>query len=140
PAPNEPRAAVRLLPKVHAAAVLQGPREARSMAIVVVPMSSSHPIQARSVARPRRSRRSFAAWPLLLLGPACASYPQRTEHAYADFEGGQLSQAYDAYAKTKTTGSEFLSGAEAGTVALAAGRWDDAVSQFDRSMVVAQDA
>jgi len=71
---------------------------------------------------------------------SCASYPERTQLAYADFERGHLSQAYDAYTNRKTTGSEFLSGAEAGTVALANGQWDDAVQQFGRAMSVVEDA
>lgn len=85
------------------------------------------------------ARRAVFAVVLSLSAPACATYPQRTELAYAEFERGHLSQAYDAYTSRKTTGSEFLSGAEAGTVALADGRWDDAVQQFERAMSVVED-
>lgn len=85
------------------------------------------------------ARRVVLAVALSLSATACATYPQRTELAYAEFERGHLSQAYDAYTSRKTTGSEFLSGAEAGTVALADGRWDDAIRQFERAMSVVEE-
>lgn len=65
-----------------------------------------------------------------LLALACASYPDRTHQAFGDFQGGQLSRAQDAYENPHTTGSPFLAGAEAGTVALAAGNWDGAIKNF----------
>src|SRR5690349_12434837 len=71
---------------------------------------------------------------------SCASYTERTVTAFADFERGQLAPAFDAYRSRKTTGSEFLSGAEAGMVALADGRWPEAIAQFDRAMEVSQEA
>ncbi len=94
-------------------------------------------------------RRSFGT--LRALGPriaaalsccaaACVSYPDRTDAALRDFERGHMSLAIDAFEDVRTTGSEFLSGAEAGTVALAAGRWDLAIEQLGRAHFVAQDA
>gem|GEM_PF-672109 len=58
---------------------------------------------------------------------SCASYPQRTEAAFRAFQSGQLPSAMEAYADPKTTGSEFLTAAETGMVALAAGDWDAAI-------------
>lgn len=104
-----------------------------------VPMS---PFQ-RSSAR----RRAFVAASRVALGvfclawiAGCASYTERTKEAFADFERGQFDRAYSAYRETKTTGSEFLAGAEAGTVALTAGRFEDSIRELDRAMAVAQDA
>lgn len=77
---------------------------------------------------------------VLALLAGCASYTERTKDALADFERGQFARSYAAYREEKTTGSEFLAGAEAGTVALAAGRFDDSIRELDRAMAVAQDA
>lgn len=71
---------------------------------------------------------------LALVGlSACASYPERTAEAFAAFQGGQLERAVELYADAGHTGSEFLAGAEAGTVALAAGDWGRAILEFDRA-------
>jgi len=70
---------------------------------------------------------SFAL-PLLLA--ACASYPQRTAEAYTAFESGRLEAAVKLYSDPRTTGSDFLGGAEAGSVAFAAGDWDGALAHF----------
>lgn len=77
---------------------------------------------------------------LLLLTSACASYPQRTDAALRDFERGHMSNAIDAFQDVRTTGSEFLSGVEAGTVALAAGEWDRAIDLLGRAHFVVEDA
>lgn len=77
------------------------------------------------------------ALPLLLA--ACASYPKRTAEAYAAFEGGRLEEAAKLYADPKTTGSEFLGGAEAGSVAFVAGDWDSALSRFDAAHAAVKD-
>jgi hypothetical protein len=61
---------------------------------------------------------------------ACATYPQRTAKAYAAFESGRLEEAEKLYAEPSTTGSEFLGGAESGSVAFAAGEWDGALAHF----------
>lgn len=70
----------------------------------------------------------------LLLLAGCQSYPQRTSSAYADFQRGHLLQAVNTYSDTGRTGSAFLSGAEAGTVALAAGDWAGAEAMFGKSV------
>jgi hypothetical protein len=61
---------------------------------------------------------------------ACASYPDRTHRAFDDFQGGEFSRAQQIYEDPQTTGSPFLTGAESGTVALAAGNWDGAIKDF----------
>lgn len=88
----------------------------------------------------RQRRRAFVPLALAWVLAACASYPERTKAAYSDFESGHLRAAFDAYKDKQTTGSEFLSGAEAGMVAFSEGRWDDAVAQLDRAMEVTKDA
>lgn len=82
----------------------------------------------------------WAVFLLAVLGASCASYVERTSEAFDDFERGHFERSFDAYRKPKTTGSEFLAGAESGTVALADGRWDDAVSSFERAMAVSKEA
>ena len=62
-----------------------------------------------------------------LIGASCASYPERTQAAFRDFQSGQLASAQEAYAKPGTTGSEFLTATETGMVALANGDWDAAL-------------
>ncbi|MSR63002.1 MAG: hypothetical protein EXS08_11210 [Planctomycetes bacterium] len=64
------------------------------------------------------------------LGTSCASYTERTSEALRDFRSGQFGPALEAYADVEEVGSSFLSGAEAGTVALTAGDWDAALRQF----------
>jgi hypothetical protein len=64
---------------------------------------------------------------------ACASYPERTAEAYGAFESGRLEDAARLYADPKTTDSEFLGGAEAGSVALAAGDWDGALKHLHQA-------
>lgn len=106
--------------------------------LALVPMPTlERTIRRRSSARARAVVVVTATASLL---GACASYSERTVTAFADFERGQLAPAYDAYKSRETTGSEFLSGAEAGMVALADGRWHDAIAQFDRAMEVSQEA
>lgn len=64
---------------------------------------------------------------------SCASYPERTEAAFRAFQSGQLSAALEAYTDPKTTGSEFLTAAESGMVALAAGNWDTAIQRLSEA-------
>ena len=73
------------------------------------------------------------------LAAACASYPARTAEALGDFQRGHLSAAIESYADPDVVGSVFLSGAEAGTVALAAGEWELAREHFDRAAEAAAD-
>jgi len=80
-----------------------------------------------------------AALVLASIGVACASYPARTEAALRDFQSGKLSKAREAYEAPDTTGSPFLAGAEAGTVALTAGDWDHALSDLGKAAAYVQD-
>lgn len=83
------------------------------------------PVRAGSA----RARRFGAVLALSLC--ACASYGHRTARAYQDFEAGRFDAAREAYADTKTTGSVFLSGAEAGMAALVGGDFVAAQEHFD---------
>jgi hypothetical protein len=76
---------------------------------------------------------------LALLSVSCASYPDRTRHALADFQRGQLAQARDAYEKLSTTNSAFLAGAESGMVALAAGDWDGTLKDLGAAAKAVED-
>jgi len=76
---------------------------------------------------------SLASTAIVLLLGACATYPQRTAAAFRDFERGDLVQARKAFADADTTGSAFLSGAEAGMIALAEGNWQAAQNQLHRA-------
>ena len=70
---------------------------------------------------------------------ACATYPQRTAQAYAAFEAGKLEEATKLYADPQTTGSEFLAGAESGSVAFAAGDWAGALGHFSSAQATVKD-
>jgi len=82
---------------------------------------------------------------MLLLLPAgfalasCVSYPDRTKEAFQEFRRGDFDAAARSYADEKTTGSEFLSGAEAGLAALAGGDWDGAQQHLDRAAEAVRD-
>lgn len=82
-------------------------------------------------------RPSFAASAVLALvtalGAGCASYTDRTQAALHAFESGRFEQAAAKFSDEETTQSSFLSGAEAGTVELTAGRWERARSELDRA-------
>lgn len=65
-----------------------------------------------------------------LLLASCATYPQKTEGALGDFQRGQFGSALEAYSDPETCDSTFLTGAEAGTVALTAGEWEQALEQM----------
>ncbi len=74
-----------------------------------------------------------------LLGNGCTSYTERTAAPLGAFQGGHFDEALAFYASPEETGSEFLSGAEAGTVALTAGRWDEAMLHFGRAVAAAHE-
>ncbi len=82
------------------------------------------------VAARRGSRSAAGAALLLFLLAGCASYPERTHACLQMFRAGRLEEARAQYADPGTTGSDFLSGAEAGMVALTAGRWDRALEHL----------
>lgn len=77
---------------------------------------------------------------LAVFSSACATYSDKIDGALQDFQRGQFEKSIRAFEDTKTTGSSFLSGAEAGTVALAAGDWERAIQQLDRAALAARDA
>ncbi len=55
------------------------------------------------------------------------------------FEAGRFEQAREAYADPKTTGSPFLGPVETGTVALTAGDWEGARTEFDQAAAVVKE-
>lgn len=75
----------------------------------------------------------------MALGTACASYTERTAGALHDFRRGQFERALEAYSDREEIGSDFLSGAEAGTVAMTAGNWDQALEHFGRAVAAVRD-
>ena len=74
-----------------------------------------------------------------LLAAGCASYPDRMSRALDDFRSGHFEGALEVWGDASEVGSGFLSGAESGTVALAAGRWDEAQAHFQRAVDAARD-
>lgn len=89
-------------------------------------------ILARSAlhaARPTRRRASCVALTLFLVA-GCASYPERTAEALHDFQRGHFAKSMEAYGDIDKVGSGFLSGAEAGMVALTAGNWEAALAHL----------
>lgn len=91
---------------------------------------------------PSHSRRPFPpAWSAaaLLALAGCASYPERTASALRDFQGGQFERALEGFADVQRVGSPFLSGAEAGTVALTMGDWEAARLHLARAVEAARD-
>jgi len=75
----------------------------------------------------------------LLASAGCASYNEQTADALRDFQGGHFDAALAAYADPDEMDSAFLSGAEAGTVALTAGDWDQALVHFGRAAEAVKD-
>ena len=98
-------------------------------------MSSRFHVAPIALRRARWARRLRRPVVLALLGlcAGCASYPERTQEAFRAFQGGHFDQASASYADVELTGSEFLSGAEAGTAALAAGDWPAALEHLHRA-------
>lgn len=87
---------------------------------------------APATASPRSRRAPWIALLALCAGSAsCATYTERTEAALDDFRRGHLDAAAEALGDPDRTGSRFLAGAEAGTAALTAGRWEDARRWFE---------
>jgi len=79
------------------------------------------------------------AFLLAPFGFGCASYPDRTEEALEAFERGDFQRAGALYEDSDTTRSDFLSGAEAGTTALAAGDWETSLEQLGRASRVSEE-
>lgn len=84
--------------------------------------------------RPRPPQR--APWLLVVcLGVVgCSSYNSKTSGAFKAFQGGRFQEAEKRFADTDVTDSKFLSGVEAGTVALTAGNWGAAVDHFAKAV------
>ncbi|MEX1025268.1 MAG: hypothetical protein WD226_09340 [Planctomycetota bacterium] len=76
---------------------------------------------------------------VLVFLAGCQSYGERTNGAYRAFRNGRFDAAASAYANTRVTDSTFLSGAEAGTAALAAGDWEAALAHFERAAESAEE-
>src|SRR5258705_1815305 len=110
------------------APLLNGRARGRSMAASSVPGMFA------------KSPRIAAAAALAVVAASCASYPDRTHGAVSDFQRGQLSRALDAFEDPKTTNSAFLAGAEAGSVALAAGDWDRAIKNWTAAVSQVEEA
>jgi hypothetical protein len=75
----------------------------------------------------------------LLTVAGCRSYSRRTSEAFGHFERGDFGPAVEAFSNSKTTGSEFLSGAEAGMAALAGGDWERALHELGRAAEAVKD-
>ena len=103
-------------------------------------MSPDDSLMHRAVPSRSHSLRALALWMAALGCWGCASYPQRTAAALEDFQRGHLSAAQTEYEDRDTTGSEFLRGAEAGTVALARGDWDGALTNLGAAAEVSREA
>ena len=88
---------------------------------------------------PRPGRRPLATLASIALAAACATYPERTAEALHDFQGGHLERALELYEDPDYTDSTFLSGAEAGTVALTMGDWERARVNFHVADEASQD-
>ena len=76
---------------------------------------------------------------VIALATGCASYTHRTSGALNDFQSGHFAPAIEAYSDEDRIGSPFLSGAEAGTVALTAGDWDKALLYYGRAVEAVRD-
>jgi hypothetical protein len=76
---------------------------------------------------------------LLALAGACRSYPQKAAAALSAFEGGDFERARALFADEEEFDSPFLSGAEAGTAALANGDWPRALEHFQRAAASVQE-
>lgn len=90
------------------------------------------PVPPRRTAGVGRASWLGLLWLLLVL-PACATYPERTARGLEAFRAGRLDEAVTLYSDRDFTRSEFLAGAEAGTVAMAAGDWERAIAELDRA-------
>lgn len=80
-----------------------------------------------------RARYAACALVLATVASGCASYPERTQAAFRAFQSGQLASAKEAYADPETTGSDLLTAAETGMVALAEGDWDGALRHLSEA-------
>ncbi len=73
----------------------------------------------------------------LLALASCATYAENTEAALGAFQRGDVDGSVNAY--RDAVDSNFLRGAETGTVLLAAGRWTEARAEFERAQRAVND-
>lgn len=92
---------------------------------------------------PSSCRSTAARWlsaALAVLSLAsCAGYPNRVAGALSSFQAGEFHTAAERFGDESLTGSAFLSGAEAGSAALAAGDWEAAIAFWTRAAEAARD-
>lgn len=90
-----------------------------------------HLVHKTSSTKPKgRMKVRLAGLGLAVLS-SCASYAEMTEEALGAFRRGDIDGSVEAYADS--VDSDFLRGAESGTVLMAAGRWSEARSEFERA-------
>ncbi|MFT4647367.1 MAG: hypothetical protein ACI9X4_000578 [Glaciecola sp.] len=71
---------------------------------------------------------------------SCATYVEKTSEAMGAFRNGQFDRAEELFSDEDRTGSTFLSGAEAGLVALTAGDFDSAVLHLTAAAAYSEEA
>lgn len=86
--------------------------------------------------RPRVRALALLALPFVA---GCASYPERTGAALADFRAGRFDRAAEGFEES-ASGDPFLAGAEAGMVRLTAGDWEGARRSLTRAAEAAKEA
>lgn len=101
----------------------------------------THPVHTTPLIPPAskrlfRSNLRFAGLCLALLS-GCASYAESTEEALGAFRRGDVDGSVASY--ENSVDSDFLRGAESGTVLLAAGRWAEARTEFERAQRAVND-
>jgi tetratricopeptide (TPR) repeat protein len=80
--------------------------------------------------RPGPCRRAALAVLGLAALAGCQSYNDRIDAPLRDFERGEFARAAEQFADRQVTGSEFLSGVEAGTAAFVDGDFEGALAHF----------
>ncbi len=127
-----------------------GRRPSAALAVPGLPPLFHPPSQHRTVllreplptsGPPARRRGRYAFVPSLLaavcLGVAatsCASYNDKISGPLSAFERGDFATAQQGFSNPDTTGSAFLSGAEAGMAAFADGNFTDALGHFHQAL------
>ena len=76
---------------------------------------------------------------LPLTGVGCQTYNDRVAGTVQAFEAGDFDRAEAGFSDPDNTGSTFLSGAEAGMAAFAAGRFAEARDHFERALAASKD-
>ncbi len=84
-------------------------------------------------------RKAVSALGVVPLAFSCAAYPERTAEAMHAFQGGHFERAIERFADEEVVGEAFLSGAEAGMVALVKGDWEQALEHLHRAADAAEE-